>query len=77
VSRLAAVARAAYYFFVEDGSIVIGAIIALVIIGILAVGRPFGSAERIAGPLLFLFIAALLIANLLRVAYQARPRRSI
>jgi hypothetical protein len=72
---LAGFARGAYYFFVEDGSIVIGAIVALVLVGVLAIWKPFGSAALFAGPLLFLLIAALLVANLLHVAHQARGRR--
>lgn len=71
MSVVAAFGRSAYYFFVEDGSIVIGAVIALVAIGILAIWQPFAKAREMAGPLLFLLIAGLLVANLLRVA---RPK---
>ncbi|HTE85077.1 MAG TPA: hypothetical protein VK821_10105 [Dehalococcoidia bacterium] len=75
MSLLAGFARAAYYFFVEDGSIVIGAVMALVLVGILAIWRPFGTAEQVAGPFLFVLIAGLVIANLLQVARQARAGR--
>ena len=71
MSWLAGFARGAYSFFAEDGSIVIGAIVALVLVGALAIWRPFGSAGLFAGPLLFLLIAALLIANLLHVSHLA------
>lgn len=71
---IAGLPRAIYDFFTEDGSVVVGAIIALVIVAILALGKPFGGAENIAGPLLFVLIAALLIASLWRVAQQSRSR---
>jgi len=76
MSSLTGFARAAYSFFVEDGSIVVGAIIALVLVGLLALAKPFGSADQFAGPLLFLLIAILLAGNLLHVARQVRLRRS-
>jgi hypothetical protein len=60
-------------FFAEDGSIVVGAVIALVIVGGLAIWKPIGATGAFAGPLLFVLIAALLVANLLRVAHQSRP----
>lgn len=64
--------RAIYYFFTEDGSVVVGAIVALVVVAILALARPFPAAADIAGPLLFVLIAVLLIVNLWRVAHQSR-----
>jgi hypothetical protein len=74
MSVLRSFARSAYYFFVEDGSIVIGAIVTLVLVGVLAVWQPFPGADRLAGPLLFLLISGLLIASLLRVVHQSRSR---
>jgi hypothetical protein len=71
VSALAAVGRATYYFFVDDGSIVVGALIALVIVGALAIRQPFPKAELVAGPLLFVFISGLLTASLLHAARQS------
>jgi hypothetical protein len=66
--------RGIWYFFVEDGAIVVGTVVALILIGGLAILRPFGNASEIVGPLLFLLIAALLLINLLWVARQARSR---
>jgi hypothetical protein len=70
MNAIASVARSAYYFFVEDGSVAIGALIALVLVGVLAHAAP--STATVVGPLLFVLIAALLVANLLRVAQNAR-----
>jgi len=64
---------AIYGFFTEDGSVVVGAVIALALVGILAKARPFGGAQDMAGPLLFVLIAALLIANLWRAAERSKP----
>ena len=71
MSAVSGFAKGVYYFFVEDGSIVVGAIVALIIVAFLAIVKPFGNADAIAGPLLFVLLAALLVANLLRVAQNA------
>ncbi len=70
MSAIEGIAKSAYYFFVEDGSVAVGALIALIVVGLLAHALP--STAMIAGPLLFVLIAALLVANLLRVAQNAR-----
>jgi hypothetical protein len=75
VSTLAAIGRATYYFFVDDGSIVIGALIALFVVGALAIRQPFPNAEVVAGPLLFVFVSALLVASLLHAAHQSGRAR--
>jgi len=72
MSVIAAGLRAVYGFFTEDGSVVVGAVVALLLVGILAKARPFGSAPDLAGPLLFVLIAALLIANLWRAAERSK-----
>jgi hypothetical protein len=72
VSWITGLPRAIYEFFTEDGSVVVGAIVALVVVGTLARVHPFGSAQDLAGPLLFVLIAALLIANLWRVAERSK-----
>jgi hypothetical protein len=72
MSVLAGFAKGVYYFFVEDGSIVVGALIALALVAFLAIAKPFGNAAAVAGPLLFVLLAALLVTNLLRVAQNAR-----
>jgi hypothetical protein len=72
MTLLAGLARSVYYFFTEDGSVVVGAVVALIIVGVLARVRPVGGALDVAGPLLFVLIAALLIANLWRTAEQSR-----
>jgi hypothetical protein len=71
VNALAAIGRAIYYFFVDDGAIVVGALIALVIVAGLAIRQPFPNAQLVAGPLLFVFISALLTASLLHAARQS------
>ena len=63
---------AVWEFFAEDGSIVVGAAVALALTAVLAIGRPFAHADVIAGPMLFLLIAALLAGNLWRVVLRAR-----
>ena len=60
----------------EGGSIVAGALIALVLVGGLAVAKPFAWAEDVAGPPLFLLIALLLAASLLRVVQHSRKGSS-
>lgn len=75
MSALSGIGRSAYYFFVEDGSIAIGTLIALVVVGYIGRAKPFGGADAIVGPLLFVIVAALLISNLLRLGQQARARR--
>ena len=74
MSMIAGFARGVWYFFVEDGAIVVGTIIALLLVGGLAALRPSGSVEAYLGPLLFLLISALLATNLLHVARQLRRR---
>jgi hypothetical protein len=65
-------AKGIYYFFVEDGSVAIGALVALLVVAILTHLKAFSNAASVAGPLLFVMISALLVANLLRVAQHAR-----
>lgn len=74
IDFIAGLPRAVYDFFVEDGSVVVGAVIALIAAGVLALVRPFAGAENLVGPLLFVLIAALLIVNLWRVAQQSGPK---
>lgn len=76
MKRLLAIVRslplAVWDFFAEDGSIVAGAAVALVLTAGLAIARPFAHAAVLAGPLLFLLIAALLAGNVWRVVLRSR-----
>jgi hypothetical protein len=71
MNALTALGRSVYYFFVDDGAVVIGALIALVIVATLAIRQPFPNAGLVAGPLLFVTISALLTASLLHAAWQS------
>ena len=72
MSVVAGAARSVYYFFTEDGSVVVGAIVALIIVAAVSQARPLPNALDVAGPLLFILIAALLIANLWRTAERSK-----
>jgi hypothetical protein len=71
MTSLAELGKAVYYFFTEDGSVVVGAMIALILVGIVVRLKPLANTLDIAGPLLFVLIAALLIANLWRTAERS------
>ena len=72
MSLIRRLAHDVYDFFTEDGSVVVGAVIAVVIVAVLSLRPPFASARDVAGPVLFVLIAALLIANLWRVAERSK-----
>jgi hypothetical protein len=74
MKAIAGVGLGIWYFFVEDGAIVVGTIIALLLIGGLAAWRPSVRVEYILGPLLFVLIAGLLSANLVPLAHRAGSR---
>jgi hypothetical protein len=74
LSVIAGLPRAIYDFFTEDGSVVIGAVIALALVAVLVLAKPFDRAADIAGPFLFVLIAGILITSLWRAARSSRAR---
>jgi hypothetical protein len=73
---LIAVYENIYDLLVEDGSIAIGTIVALVVVGLWSWAMPpHSSVADLGGPLLFLLLMALLVSNLYRTGRAAARKR--
>ena len=73
---LAAIWENVYDLFVEDGSIAIGTVVALLVVGLwgwVMIPRP--SLLELGGPLLFVLLMGLLIGNLYRAGRVAAGKR--
>ena len=73
---LIAVYENIYDLLVEDGSIAIGTIVALVVTGIWSWATWHTSLQDLGGPLLFVLLMALLVGNLYRTGRVAASKRA-
>jgi hypothetical protein len=72
---LIAVYENIYDLLVEDGSIAIGTIAALVVVGLWSFATFHSSVQSLGGPLLFLLLMGLLVGNLYRTGRAAARKR--